>query len=313
MDPSALQAFVAVAAGSSFSSAAAQLHLTQPAVSKRIAALEQELGTRLFDRIGRRVTLTEAGAELLPRANRILREMSEAARALRELDGSVSGRLAIGTSHHVGLHRLPAVLRDFSRRYPTVSLAIAFMDSEQAHEAVQRGALELAVITLAPQEPAPRLRARRIWDDPLAVVVARDHPLARARGRVDIATLAAHPAVLPGAETYTGQILQSLFAAAHAPLAVSMSTNYLETLRMLATIGLGWSVLPQTMLTPELVPLELPGVRLRRWLGYVCHRDHTLSTAARAFIAALEAEATAQGPQPGDPSQGAQAPSKARQ
>jgi DNA-binding transcriptional LysR family regulator len=287
MELQGLRAFLAIADTASFSLAAERLHLTQPAVSKRLALLEQQLGRRLFDRIGRRVELTEAGRELLPRASRILREIADTERALSDLEGAVRGRLAIGTSHHIGLHRLPPVLRDFARCHPQVALEIEFMDSEKAHEAVQQGRLELAVITLAPPGSAPQLQSRVVWEDPLSVMVARDHPLATLAA-IDIRTLSAHPAVLPGSGTYTGRILQALFAAHGAELSVSMSTNYLETLRMLAAIGLGWSVLPDTMLTPELVRLSLPGVPLQRQLGYVWHRERTLSNAARALVRALD-------------------------
>jgi DNA-binding transcriptional LysR family regulator len=287
MESQALKAFIAVADAESFSLAAARLHLTQPAVSKRVAGLEAQLGTRLFDRIGRHVGLTEAGARLLPRARGILHEMAEAERELRDQGGAVSGRLALGTSHHVGLHRLPPLLREFALRHPAVTLEIEFMDSEKAHEAVQQGTLELAVITLDPAGSAPRLHTRCVWDDPLSVMVARDHALA-GLGTVDTATLARHPAVLPGPGTYTGQILQALFSARGERLQIGMSTNYLETLRMLVAIGLGWSVLPDTMQTHELVRLELDGPRLARQLGYVWHRERTLSNAARAFVALLE-------------------------
>jgi DNA-binding transcriptional LysR family regulator len=286
MDTQLLSAFLAVAETSSFSVPAERLHVTQPAISKRIAALEEQLGARLFDRIGRHVSLTESGRRLLPRAQRILRDIEDTERVIRDLSGSVSGPLAIATSHHIGLHRLPPVLREFSRRHPEVRLEIEFMDSEKAHDAVAQGNLEFAVITLAPAGSAPRLEAREVWPDPLSVMVARDHPLA-GHARVSIGELAQHPAVLPGPGTYTGQILQQLFDASGVRLEVSMSTNYLETLRMLAAIGLGWSVLPDSMRTEELVALELTEARLARSLGYVYHRDRTLSNAARAFIALL--------------------------
>jgi len=290
MDTELLRAFLAVAASESFSLAAERLHLTQPAISKRIALLETRLGVRLFDRIGRHVSLTEGGRRLLPRAQRIVHEIEDTERAIRDLSGTVSGPLTLATSHHIGLHRLPSVLRAFVRRYPLVRLAIEFMDSERAHDAVAHGEHELAVITLAPVEATERLESRMIWSDPLSVMVARDHPLA-ARRRTSVAELANHPAVLPGTGTYTGQILQELFTASGIRLEASMSTNYLETLRMLATIGLGWTVLPDSMRTAELVALELPGTRLQRRLGYVVHRERTLSSAAHAMIDLLVQEA----------------------
>jgi DNA-binding transcriptional LysR family regulator len=290
MDTLLLKAFVSVAEASSFSSAAERLHVSQPAVSKRIALLEQQLGSRLFDRIGRRVSLTQSGVVLLPRARRILADITDTERAIHDLAGSVSGRLTVATSHHIGLHRLPPVLREYTHRFPAVSLEMDFMDSEKAHDAVAQGDMELGIITLAPEGSAPQLRSREVWPDPLAVMVARDHPLASA-SRVSIVELGRHPAVLPGTSTYTGQILAELFLRSGVPLQISMSTNYLETLRMLAAIGLGWSVLPASMLTPELVVLELSEARMQRSLGYVYHRERSISNAARAFIELLDREA----------------------
>ncbi|MDH5778224.1 MAG: LysR family transcriptional regulator, partial [Gammaproteobacteria bacterium] len=132
MDLNNLTTFVAVAETGSFSQTSEQLFLTQPAISKRIAALEDELGTSLFDRIGRSVSLTEAGQALLPRAHKILLEVEDSRRAISNLSGNISGKLSIGTSHHIGLHRLPPVLRQFNIAYPDVELDIHFMDSEEA-------------------------------------------------------------------------------------------------------------------------------------------------------------------------------------
>ncbi|MCG8538166.1 MAG: LysR family transcriptional regulator, partial [Pseudomonadales bacterium] len=122
MEIAELKAFVAVAEAGSFSMAANHLHLTQPAVSKRISQLEDSVGCQLFDRIGRQISLTEAGRDLMPRANRILLEMEDVKRALSNLSGEVRGSLKIGTSHHIGLHRLPPILKQFSKAYPNVSL-----------------------------------------------------------------------------------------------------------------------------------------------------------------------------------------------
>src|SRR5690606_18373415 len=150
MDLANLSAFIAIAEAGSFSEAAERLHLTQPAVSKRIAGLEQQLGVRLFDRLGREVSLTEAGRALLPRARQVLNVLDDTRRALSNLNGDVGGRLTLATSHHIGLHRLPPLLRAFTRTHPQVALDIRFLDSEVAYEEVLHGRTELAVITLAP-------------------------------------------------------------------------------------------------------------------------------------------------------------------
>ncbi|HEY9035561.1 MAG TPA: LysR family transcriptional regulator [Pseudomonadales bacterium] len=285
MDTQNLRAFLAVADSGSFSEAAIRLHLTQPAVSKRIAVLETELDTRLFDRIGRSVQLTESGRTLLPRARAILLDIEDARRSLHNLTDEVSGTLSIGTSHHAGLHRLPPALRHFARAHPQVALDIRFMDSEQAHEAVLHGELELAIVTLSPIDIA-QLKRTVLWHDPLAFACAPDHPLAATPAPTP-KQLIEWPSVLPGEATYTGRLIREAFEAQQLTLPVAMTTNYLETLKMLAGVGLGWSVLPQTMLDDELIELKPQGMAISRELGLIVHRERSLSNAAQRFIDAL--------------------------
>ena len=282
MDTQNLRAFLMVAEYASFSEAAVHLHLTQPAVSKRVATLEQQLGTALFDRIGRRVSLTEAGAALLPHARTIGQNLDQAQQSIRDLSGTVSGKLKLGTSHHLGLHRLPPVLRRFSSNYPQVKLDIDFMDSEQAYEEIRRGAVELAVVTLAPEQDTSML-SEAIWPDPLAFMASPSHPLCD-RDSVSLQELSEHPVILPGLNTYTGQIAKDLFDQAGLQLEVAMSTNYLETIRMMASIGLGWTLLPISMLDAQLAAIQVPIEPPQRVLGYVYHRGRSLSNAAQAFI-----------------------------
>lgn len=282
MDLPALQAFVEVADRASFSEAAEALFLTQPAVSKRVALLEAELDVKLFDRIGRRVALSNAGSALLPRARRLLNDARELHRLVSDLSGEVRGRLLMGTSHHIGLHRLPAPLKHFSQRYPEVQLDIRFMDSEAACRAVEAGDLELAIVTLPPQQP-PNLQMRPIWNDPLAFMVGRDHPLAD-RHEVHLDELLAYPAVLPGTTTYTRGILEEAVRGLGVKLNVAMATNYLETLHMLVATGLGWSLLPATQLDGDVHPLAVTGMQLTRQLGAVTHQKRSLSNAATEMI-----------------------------
>ncbi len=288
MDLATLNAFIAIAELGSFSEAAERLHLTQPAVSKRIASLEQQLNVRLFDRLGREVSLTEAGRALLPRAYQILNVLDDTRRALNNLSGEVSGRLTLATSHHIGLHRLPPLLRAFTRAHPQVALDIQFLDSEVAYEEVLHGRAELAVITLAPETREP-VHAVAVWDDPLDFVAAPEHPLARS-SVISLADVARHPAVFPGGNTFTHHIVRRLFEAQELTPNIAMSTNYLETIKMMVSIGLAWSVLPRTMLDEQVARLPLPGIQLARQLGYISHTERTLSNAARAFMQLLDAQ-----------------------
>ncbi len=289
MDIASLNAFVVVAETVSFSLAAERLHLTQPAVSKRVSTLENELGVRLFDRLGRQVLLTEAGRTLLPRARRILQDLEDSRRALSRLSGQVAGPLVLATSHHIGLHRLPPVLRAFAGRYPGVQLDMRFMDSEKACEAIAHGEVELGIVTLPPAPP-PSIHAELLWHDPLLVVVNRAHPLAKQR-QVSPFLLTTYPAILPGEATFTRRIIEHLFTPLGLSLRVAFSTNYLETIKMMVSVGLGWSLLPQTMLDGGLVALELEGLSIQRELGTVRHTGRTLSNAAQAMLAILRGQA----------------------
>lgn len=286
MDLANLNAFIAIAETGSFSAAGERLYLTQPAISKRIAGLEQQLDVRLFDRLGREVSLTEAGRALLPRAYQILNVLDDTRRALTNLNGEVSGRLSLATSHHIGLHRLPPILRAFTHQYPQVALDIQFLDSEVAYEEILHGRAELAVITLAP-EPHPLMRVMQVWDDPLDFVAAPEHPLV-SHGDVGLVDVARYPAVFPGGNTFTHHIVSKLCEAEGVKPNIAMSTNYMETIKMMVSIGLAWSVLPRTMLDDQVARIPLPGIQLRRQLGYIVHTERTLSNAARAFMALLD-------------------------
>jgi DNA-binding transcriptional LysR family regulator len=281
MDIGSLHAFIEVADAASFSGAAERLHLSQPAVSKRIAALESELGAPLFDRTGRRVRLTQSGQALLPRARDLLVEVADIKRQIANLSLTVSGTLTMGTSHHIGLHRLPPVLRAFSQSYPQVRLDIRFMDSEGACRAVELGELELAIVTL-PTDPK-RTRLDPLWEDRLRCVVAPGHPLAAAE-LITPAELVRYPAVLPSPATYTRALLDTAIANAGLTMQIAMSTNYLETLKMLATTGLGWTLLPESMIDPGLIALSVQGLDLRRRLGAVTREGASLSNAAQAMV-----------------------------
>jgi DNA-binding transcriptional LysR family regulator len=283
MDINTLKAFVAVADASSFSLAAERIYLTQSAVSKRIAALEAELGVKLFDRMGKTTSLNEAGRQLLPRANNMLQEMEDIQRSISNLSGDVGGILKMGTSHHIGLHRLPSVLRRFKQEHPDVQLDIRFLGSESACHAVAQGKLELGIVTL-PTDVLPNLNLIPIWHDPLNFVVSQEHPLAQ-MPHPTLEDLVQHPALLPGVGTYTREILEQALAPQKLLVDVAISTNYMETLKMMASTGLGWSLLPETMIcNSDLHVVNIHELNLFRTLGAVTHSSRTLSNAATAML-----------------------------
>ncbi|MEJ2181541.1 MAG: LysR family transcriptional regulator [Gammaproteobacteria bacterium] len=177
MDTASLKTFMSIADSGSFTTAAEQLYLTQPAISKRIQALESELGARLFDRVGRQTLMTPAGEIFYKRAQIILQQLEDSLREIDNLSGEVAGTLHIGTSHHIGLHHLPPILKRLNQQYPELTLDIHFMDSEAAYREVHSGNLELGIITI-PSTPEQELNSRIIWQDQLDFVVGKNHALA---------------------------------------------------------------------------------------------------------------------------------------
>lgn len=287
MDTSTLQAFLAVAESGSFSKAAAQLYLTQSAVSKRIALLEEQLGSKLFDRIGRSISVTEAGNELLPRARDILLQFDDAKRAINNISsGEIMGTLSFAASHHISLHRLPDYLRRFSEECPDVELDLRFEESEVAYEGVLKGDLELALITLSP-DPDENIHSEIIWDDLLQYVVSEDHPLATS-SEITLTELTAYNAILPGANTFTRTLVEQLFDQHALSLNVTMSTNYLDTIRMMVSIGLGWSLLPESLVGDLKVLKVVDSEPVHRNLGIIFHRNRTLSKAANHLAEILK-------------------------
>lgn len=286
MDTASLQAFVEVARCGSFSLAAQQLFLTQSAISKRIAQLESQLNNRLFDRIGRSINLTEAGERLLPQAEKILSQLEDARRLLNNLSGETNGRLSLAASHHISLHRLPNTLRRFVKTYPEVELDLRFYESEVAYEAVVHGDIELALITLSP-ETDPRIIAETLWLDRLHYCVAADHPLAQ-QGQLDFDQINAYPAILPASNTFTYQIVHQQLSTLGLKPNLGISTNYLDTIRMMVRSGLGWSLLPETLIDGELVRLETGAQLVERPLGFIYHRERTLSNAAQKLMQMLK-------------------------
>jgi len=289
MDFSSYQAFVTVAEQGTFSKAADMLYITQPAISKRIALLEEQLGSQLFDRIGKRIMLNEAGRALLPIAEQILQGVKESQKVIDNLSGQISGHLSLVTSHHIGLRRLPDTLKQYAEDYPQVRLDLAFMDSENACQAIEKGNYELGVVTL-PLSKSDRLKLTPLWNDPLTIAVAPDHPLVKiAEGKtITLNQLAKHNAILPAIGTYTRTVIEKPIVQKHGSLEVILETNYLETIRMMVAIGLGWSALPRAMLDDSLVEISVKGLKIERTLGIVQHSGRSLSNAGKAFIELLQ-------------------------
>ncbi|QCF26214.1 LysR family transcriptional regulator [Hydrocarboniclastica marina] len=281
MESQLLRAFVAIVDQGSFSGAAEKLHLTQPAVSKRLATLESHLGQLLIERGQRRPVVTDAGRTLLPFARRILDESHNAQMALAGAHLEPGGELSVITSHHIGLHHLPRWLKVYTQRYPVVELNLKFMESERGFEALRSREAELAFVTLN-DTLVEQFEIYHRWADPMRFVVAPDHPLAKTNP-CRLKDLAGHRAILPAPFTATYQRVSQLFMQQGLPLNAQMPTNYLETIKMMTSVGLGWSILPLTMVDEHLVVVPVEEAPTRD-LGAVGLRNRQLGVSAQALI-----------------------------
>ncbi len=287
MDINNLKAFIEVADKRSFSRSAETLHLTQPAVSKRIAALETELSARLFDRVGRSVHLTEAGKVLLPSARQISAELDRIEDVICNLGKGVSGKLSICSSSHIGIHRIPNLLRDFSRDYPDVEIDIHFSDSTTALQSVEDGLYEMGLCAMH-NNADTRLKEIKIWEDDLVIVVSPDHPL-RSEENLSAEVLMKCPAVLPALPSSTRKTINHALSGLATSASVSMEAHDLETIKTMVSIGLGWGCVPRIMVDDSVVVLDIPELQMKRRISLVRHHERTLSRAAEAFIEILPA------------------------
>jgi DNA-binding transcriptional LysR family regulator len=299
MDIQNLKAFLAVADGQSFSIAAEKMHITQPAISKRIHLLEQKLEVQLFDRIGRKVSLTEAGRTLLPHAREILFGIKQAQQAIADLSGEVRGELKLITSHHIGLHRLPRILRHYTETYPNVELDIRFMDSSQAYASVLRGDCDLCIITEVDEKDGA-LQSKTIWTDRMLFVAAPQHQLSQ-KESLTLKDMSEFQALLPEKHIYTTALIENLFVKNGLNIKMNLSTNYLETIKALISAGYAWGMLPESMLKDGALTI-LPvrdtetklAITLTRNLDCIVHRHRAMSNAGNAFyeLLCLHAENT---------------------
>ncbi len=287
MDYDQLITFVKLAETGSFSHTAEKLNLTQPAVSKRIALLESQLNCVLFDRIGKQNKLTAAGELALLRVNRIISESKELKNDIENLSTRISGHLIISTSHHIGLHRLPGILKQYVKQYPEVELDMRFRDSEIAFDDVLHGRSALAIATLPAEITDNHISAYPLWLDKLSLVCAANHPLTRVK-TLQLKDLEAYNAILPGDETFTRRIINKYFNSNELKLKIAFETNYLETIKVMVASGLGWSVLPEILADGDLHLFALKSLKLTRMLGAIVNTQMTSTNSSMAMINLLK-------------------------
>lgn len=256
-----------VAVQGSFSAAAQALTYSQSAVSQQIATLEREAGTRLVERNGRSVRLTDAGRALMAHAEAVLARLDEAEQELGELAGLRRGRLRLASFPTAIATLVPRAVAEFSRRHPDVDLTVVDDHHQGVLRRLARWELDLALVYDHASLPAPEVALERthLLDDPFDLVVPHGHPLA-GRTSAALAQLAGETWIggTPGG-AYARIVLHCCRAAGFEPRVVFGSDDY-HAVQAFVAVGLGVAMLPRLALTvprPGLarVPLDDPPVR----------------------------------------------------
>jgi LysR family carnitine catabolism transcriptional activator len=303
MNVKQLRAFLAVAQLSSFAQAGERLHLSQPALSLTIKALEENLGGALLTRTTRSVSLTPEGETLLPLARRLLADWENTEEVLRQHFTLQLGKVSIAAMPSFAGDALPAALRIFRQRHPKVNVAVHDVINEQVLEMVRHRRVELGV-GFEPQS-ASGLEFSPFYTDRFVAVVAADSPLAR-QPRVTWAQLLAEDFITLQRPSAVRLLLEQAIFAQHGKLSVAFESHQLGTVGRMVANGLGVSAVPSLCIRQmrELgaccVPLE--GPRIERRIGLIRLREHKLSTAAQALQEVLVAHASQSAPAvPGNP------------
>jgi DNA-binding transcriptional LysR family regulator len=273
----------------SFSAAAEELDISQPAVSFQIRSLEQRLGQRLLDRSGRRVAVTEAGALLLGYARRMLALEAELEREIGEVGTRVAGRLELGSSTGPGEVLLPRLCGAFVRAYPDVRVSLVVQDTHTICERVLDDELELGVVGAA--RPQRGLVFEPFVRDELVVILPPDHPLA-ARERVTLEELAREPLLLQQEGAGVRTVLEAALRARGLRLRdldVVMELGLQQSVKAAVLDGLGITVISRLAVERELadgnlVALELEGSDLVRDFSAVRHAGRTPTRLTTAFL-----------------------------
>ena len=298
LDSRQLRAFNILARTGSFTLAAKQLFLSQSAVSHSMKALEQEVGCRLLDRMGKKVLLTQAGETLLHHTERILAEMNTARGALEQLGKWGRDRLRIGASTTACQYILPAVLREFKTKYPQSFINIEPADTVDALELLRGNRVDLAIVLEPKNED--QLDFHPLFSDELAFLVGPAHPWATHR-QVARAEIPKQNYVLYNKGSYTFRLIEQYFREEEMVLNTVIELGSMDAIKELVKLGVGVSIIAPWIAARELqeksvAALPLGRRKLKRNWGIVHWRNRRLTMAEETFLTLCKAACSALNP-----------------
>jgi len=289
MDFERLAAFKAVAAEGSFSRAAQKLYKTQPAVSQAIGALEEELGERLFVRLGRSIEITQAGEVLLRHVQEAFGALDEGRKRIDALRGLREGLLTIGSSDTTACYILPGALRKFRRKYPGIEIVISNRTSPVILGQVLAHEADLGIVTLPIDEARVNVTELAVRED--VVICSPRHPFA-GRKRLRIRDLAGQPLLLLDRGSSTRHFIDSRLAQAGVTPQVAMELGSIEVIKKMVELDFGISIVPHVAVRVEvergtLCSVGTFGKAEARRLGAIYLKRGYLPLAAQEFLAVL--------------------------
>src|SRR5262245_18570245 len=289
MDFRQLEVFAKVVETRSFSRAAEALRLTQSTVSEHVRLLEEEIGTRLFDRLGRETVPTRAGALLDGYARRLLALRTDALQALQQFLGQISGVLTVGASTIPGEYVLPPLIGRFREKFPQVTTALQIADTQGIVEAVLEGRVELGVVGAQPDQRV--LQAVELMADELVVVVPPTHPWF-GRRLVTAEDLAREPLIVREYGSGSRQALEDALAEAGLSLAglrVIAEMGSTSAIKQAVKAGVGVSIMSRRAVDEEcrnghLWSGKIKDLRFTRHFYVVTHTGRSRSPLCQAFL-----------------------------
>ncbi len=291
MNLNLLRIFHEAARWRSFTRAASELHLTQPGISKHIRELERCLGAPLFDRVGKKVLLTQAGEILYRTTGEIFTALAGARAGIRDLQGLSRGTLSIAASITIGTYLLPRLLVRFRERYPGVELKLDIALSRQAVARVLDHAAEIGFVGHCEEDA--RLVVTPFLTDCMLLIVPATHPWKGRTKPVPLQELVDQPFLLSRQGSGTRLAVEGFLKDAGIVLRQTMELGTTEGVKHGVAAGLGVAILSEHVVRADLVSglidsVPLEGIDLRRDLYLVRHKDRYLSEAAQAFLNLLE-------------------------
>jgi len=279
-----LRVFETVARLSSYTRAAAELHLTQPAVSMQVRQLEETVGLPLFEKLGKHISLTEAGREIFHYSRGIGRSLQEMEEVVESLKGVSRGRLSIAVASTVNYFS-PRLLAAFHQRYPGIGLRLDVTNRERLVQQLQANAVDMVLMGQPPL--GVEVESEAFMDNPLVVIAPPEHPLV-GEPAVGIRRLAEEVFVMREPGSGTRQAMERFFAEHEITIRYGMQMTRNEAIKQAVRAGLGLSVVSVHTLELELearrlVILDVEGFPLERQWYLVYRLGRRLSPAAQAF------------------------------